>query len=156
MVSTRELSFVITTTGNRTLPSKKKGCAVKEKHMFIITERRDSHPITTKKLSDASKLVPMPTNHIILRGSRRSGLIEAIGPDSVYEWRGDGALVASNTYPSFPSTSHPSLRDSYPSSAWPSTSLFGDVCRVFMWPPVGSSWHPPSALRSWRRAYFIA
>ena len=31
-----------------------------EKHMFIITERRDSHPLTTKKMSDASKV--MPTN----------------------------------------------------------------------------------------------
>ena len=39
--------------------------------------------------------------------------------DSVYEWRGGGALVTSNTYPSFPSISSPSLHDNSPSSSWP-------------------------------------
>ena len=91
----------------------------------------------------------------IRRGSRRSGLFRVTGPDSVNEWRGGGALVTSNTYPSFPSISRPSLRDSSPSSARPSTSLSGDTCGVFMRPPVGSFGNPPSALRSRRRARFI-
>ena len=61
-----------------------------------------------------------------------------------------------NTYPSFPSISCPSLRDSSPSSAWPSTSLCGDVCGMFMWPPVGSFGDPPFVVRSRRRAHVIA
>ena len=85
-----------------------------------------------------------------------AGLFRVTGPDSVYEWRGGGALVTSNTYPSSPSISRPSLRHNSPSSAWPSASLFGDVCGVFIWPPDGSSWDPPFALRSRRRAHFIA
>ena len=32
--------------------------------MFIVTEQRNSHPLTTKKLSDASEL--MPTNQILM------------------------------------------------------------------------------------------
>ena len=58
--------------------------------------------------------------------------------------------------PSLPadSISRTYLRDSPPSSSWPYTSLSYDVCGVFMWPPVGSSGDPPSALRSRGRAYF--
>ena len=33
--------------------------------MFILTKRQDSHPITTKKVSDGSKV--MPTNQIIIQ-----------------------------------------------------------------------------------------
>ena len=41
--------------------------------MIIITERRDSHPLTTKKLSDASEL--MPTNQRTLRQEQSMALL---------------------------------------------------------------------------------